>query len=273
MNRWTTGRFPSVPEATVGDPHRCSRHCFNPNNPTREPGIFIGVRLSPFSTMNPNTPYTRQQWDALNEEEQQAVDAVCVYLHGIPLPRGEQLTDAAISCSLNLLRPTDEAYVPDDEHDGDITHAIQNKFHALYHAGITLAETSLNRQGKKSTQDFNFLLVVETDIHDTTHVVIVDWDSPRRYLHEWADAMDFQFADLKAIAAKVLAVRDTLLNAVLNPRRIYVVVESGLFKEVRNIPPGVEVHCLDYDVEHLEPERLEISPLDGEACTITKFTA
>ena len=225
--------------------------------------------------MNPDNqpPYTRQQWNALNEEEQQTVVAVCVYLHGDPLPRGEELTDAAISFSLNLLRPTDEAYVPDDENDGDITHAIQKKFHAIYPAGITLAETSLNRQGKKPTQDFNFLLVVETDIHDTTHVVIVDWDSPRRYLHEWADAIDFQFADLKAIAAKVLAVRNTLVNHVLNPQRIYVVVESGLFKEARDIPRGIEVHCLDYDVEHLEPEKLEISPIDGEACTITKFTA
>ena len=225
--------------------------------------------------MNPETqpPYTCLQWNELNEEEQQAVDAVCAYLHGGPLPRGEELTDAAISFSLNLLRPTDEAYVPDDENDGDITHAIQKKFHAIYHAGITLAETSLNRQGKKPTQDFNFLLVVETDIHDTTHVVIVDWDAPRRYLHEWADALDFQFTDLKAIATKVLAVRNTLLNEVLNPQRIYVVVERGIFKEAHDIPRGIEVHCLDYDVEHLEPEKLEISPIDGEACTITKFTS
>ena len=222
--------------------------------------------------MNPNTPYTRPQWDALNEEEQQALDAVSLYLHGIPLPRGDRLTDAAISAVLRLLQPTDEAYVPDDENDGDLTHAIQKKFHAIYHAGITLAETSLNRQGKKPTQDFNFLLVVETDIHDTTHVVVVDWEAPSRYLHEWTDAMDFQFADLKAIAAKVLAVRNTLVNHVLNPQRIYVVVECGIFKEAHDIPRGFEVHCLDYDVEHLPPERLEISPIDGEACTITKFT-
>lgn len=223
--------------------------------------------------MNSNTPYTRQQWNALTEEEQQALDGVSLYLHGIPLPRGEHLTDSGLSESLRLLQPADEAYVPDDENDGDITHAIQKKFHALYHAGITLAETTLNRQGKKSAQDFNFLLVVETDIHDTTHVVIVDWDAPRRYLHEWADAMNFQFADLRAIAVKVLAVRNVLVNAILHPQRIYVVVESGLFKEAHDIPRGCEVHCLDYDVEHLPPEQLEISPLDGEACTITKFTA
>ena len=126
-------------------------------------------------TPNNQPPYTRQQWNVLNEEEQQAVDAVCAYLHGGPLPRGEELTDSFISTSLRLLQPTDEAYVPDEENEGDITQAIQKKFHAIYHAGITLSETSLNRQGKKPTQDFNFLLIVETDIHDTTHVVVVDW--------------------------------------------------------------------------------------------------
>jgi len=51
------------------------------------------------------------------------------------------------------------------------------------------------------------------------------------------------------------------------------VFECGIFKEAHDIPRGFEVHCLDYDVEHLPPERLEISPLDGEACTITKFTS
>ncbi|MEN9601882.1 MAG: hypothetical protein RIS56_1488 [Verrucomicrobiota bacterium] len=222
--------------------------------------------------MNPNTPYTRQQWNLLNKEEQQAVDAVSVYLHGVSLPRDELLTDSAISTSLRLLQPTDEAYVPDEENDGDITQAIQKKFHAIYHAGITLAETILNRQGKKPTQDFNFLLVVEMDAHDTTHVVVVDWDAPSRYLHEWTDAMDFQFANLNAIAAKVLAVRNLLVNEVVNPQPILVVVECGIFKEAHDIPRGFEVHCLDYDVEHLPPEKLEISPIDGEACTITRFT-
>lgn len=222
--------------------------------------------------MNDQPPYTRQQWDALNSEEQQALDAVSVYLHGLPLPRRCELTDEAISTALSILRPINEACVPDDENDGDLTHAIQKKFHAVYHAGITVAQTSLNQQGKKPTQDFNFLLVVETDIHDTTHVVIVDWDSPCRYLHEWTNAMDFQFADLKAIATKVLAVGNSLAEQLLHPQPIYVVVECGIFKEAHDIPRGIEVHCLDYDVEHLPPEKLEISPLDGEACTITKFT-
>ncbi|NDE99637.1 MAG: hypothetical protein EB034_15380 [Verrucomicrobia bacterium] len=100
----------------------------------------------------------------------------------------------------------------------------------------------------------------------------MDWDSPCRYLHERTDAMEFQFADLQVIATKVLAVRNTLVSAILDPQRIYVVVECGIFKEAHDLPRGFELHCLDYDVEHLEPERLEISPIDGEACTLTKFT-
>ena len=66
---------------------------------------------------------------------------------------------------------------------------------------------------------------------------------------------------------------NTLVNEVVNPQPILVVVECGIFKEAHDIPRGFEVHCLDYDVEHLPPERLEISPIDGEACTITKFTS
>lgn len=219
------------------------------------------------------TPFTRQQWDALNEEERTALNAVHDFLHGVPLPRENQLTDQNLSQSLRLLRPTDECPVPDEEHTGDLIACIQRKFKAIYHAGIKLVETVLNQHGLKSTQDFNFLLVVETDTNDTTHVLIADWDSPSRYLHEWMDALDFQFADLKAIALKVLAVRDHLVNAILHPHRIHVVVECGIFKEAHDIPHGVELVCLDYDVEHLSPERLEISPLDGEACTITRFTA
>lgn len=216
----------------------------------------------------PQPRFTRQQWDALNEEEQRALDAVCTCLHGGPLPRGDELTSSFLSATLNLLRPTDDADLPDETNEGG--NVLQKKFHAIYHAGISLAETVLNRQGKKPAQDFNFLLVVETDSHGTTHVVITDWDAPCRYLHEWTEALEF--ADLKAIATKVLAVRNTLANAVLNPHRIYVAVEGGLLKEAHDIPRGCKVVCVDYDVEHLPVERLEISPLDGQACTLTTFT-
>lgn len=218
-----------------------------------------------------NHPFTRAQWDALNEDERRAVDAVVAHLRGGPLPRGDELTDAFISAALNLLRPVTEAVIPDDENDGEVALLIQRKFCVVYHAGLTLAEGVLARHGKKSTQDYNFLLLAEADANDLTHVVVLDWNAPRRYLHEWCDAAEFQFTSLSAIAAKVLAVRNTLVSAVLRRHIIQVVVQGGAVQEVTDVPPGIDVHVVDYDVEQLEPERLQISPLDGEACVITKF--
>lgn len=51
---------------------------------------------------------------------------------------------------------------------------------------------------------------------------------------------------------------------------IFVVLERGLVREVKNIPPGIEIHVLDYDIEGAD--QLQVSPLDGEACVITEFT-
>jgi hypothetical protein len=223
--------------------------------------------------MNPETnhPFTRAQWDVLNDDERRAVDAVVAHLRGGRLPRGDELTDVFISAALNLLRPVAEAVIPDDENDGDITRHIQRKFCAVYHAGLALAEGVLARHGKKSTQDYNFLLLAAADAEDLTHVVVVDWNAPRRYLHEWCAAAEFQFADLAAIAVKVLAVRNSLVAAVLRHHTIHVVVQGGAVQEVTDVPPGLDVQVVDYDVEHVEPERLQISPLDGEACVITQF--
>jgi hypothetical protein len=51
---------------------------------------------------------------------------------------------------------------------------------------------------------------------------------------------------------------------------IYTVVDGGLVQEVRGIPPGIEVHILDYDIEGAD--EVQISPLDGEACVITEYS-
>jgi hypothetical protein len=52
---------------------------------------------------------------------------------------------------------------------------------------------------------------------------------------------------------------------------IHVVVAGGLVQEVRDIPRGVEVKVIDYDIEAAEEFDLQISPLDGAACTIRTF--
>ena len=231
-------------------------------------GSFV-FRIMPTNT---NHPFTVAQWDALNPDQRCAVDAVCAHRCGFPLPKDATFTDAALSAALGLLRPTSESVIPDEENDGEVALLIQRTFRAIYHAGLTLAEGVLARHGNKATQDYNFLLLVESDANDMTHVVVLDWDSPRRYLHEWCDAAEFQFTDLTAIAVKVLAVRDALVAGVLRQHTIHVVVQGGAVQEVTDLPGGIAVRVVDYDVEQLAPERLEISPLDGEACTLTKFS-
>lgn len=215
--------------------------------------------------MNPTPSFTRAQWDALLQDERRAVDAVCAGLRDGPLPRDVELTDAFLSTALNLLRPATNA----EENDGDFTWHLQRKFRAIYQAGLTLAEGVLARHGKKPVQDYSFLLLIEADASGTAQVVVFDPNAPRRYLHERTDAM--VFASLPAIAAKVLDVRHTLVAAVLHRHISYVVVQGGAVLEVTDLPPGLDVHVVDYDVAHREPDQLQISPLDGAACVITKF--
>jgi hypothetical protein len=57
------------------------------------------------------------------------------------------------------------------------------------------------------------------------------------------------------------------------PHTIHVVVVGGLVQEVRNIPPGIEVQVVDYDIETVEDFDLQISPLDGAACSIQTYKA
>ena len=52
---------------------------------------------------------------------------------------------------------------------------------------------------------------------------------------------------------------------------IYVTVQGGLVQDVRNVPPGIEVRVIDYDIEGAEAQCVEPSPLDGEACVIATY--
>ena len=55
------------------------------------------------------------------------------------------------------------------------------------------------------------------------------------------------------------------------PVEIFVIMDGGLVHEIVNLPPNIIVTVLDYDTEGVEKERLEISPVDGELCTINKW--
>lgn len=54
---------------------------------------------------------------------------------------------------------------------------------------------------------------------------------------------------------------------------IHVVVAGGLVQEIRDIPQGIEVKVVDYDIEAVDDFDLQISPLDGAACSICAFNA
>ena len=54
-------------------------------------------------------------------------------------------------------------------------------------------------------------------------------------------------------------------------REIFLVMEGGVVHEIVNLPPNINVTVIDYDTEGVEKERLEISPVDGELCVITKW--
>jgi hypothetical protein len=55
------------------------------------------------------------------------------------------------------------------------------------------------------------------------------------------------------------------------PVEIFVIMDGGLIHEIVNLPDNIIVTVLDYDTEGVEKERLEISPVDGELCVITKW--
>ena len=55
------------------------------------------------------------------------------------------------------------------------------------------------------------------------------------------------------------------------PVEIFVILEGGVVHEIVDLPDHINVTVIDYDTEGVEKDRLEISPVDGEACVITKW--
>ena len=158
--------------------------------------------------------------------------------------------------------------MPSEEAGEDLLNTIRNKVGAVYQVGVELAEAELKG---KNIIDFKFCMVVDPSYEDTTHVAILDYDKPICYLHEWTKAWHLGFATLAELADAFLVVKRSLVEKVTKPTEIFVVMEGGVVHEIVDLPDNIRVTMIDYDTEGVEKERLEISPVDGELCVITKW--
>jgi hypothetical protein len=209
--------------------------------------------------------FTAEQLKALTEPQRQAIEAVAEYLTGSTMTAS--LTDEEISGTFNLLKPC-KGCVPSEEAGEDLLNTIRKKFGAVYQVGMELAEGELKQ---RNYTHFKFCMVVDPSFEDTTHVVILDYDKPSCYLHEWTKAWHLGFQMLGELADAVLVVKKNLVEKVAKPIESFVIMDGGLIHEIVDLPDNINVTVLDYDTEGVEKDRLEISPVDGELCVITKW--
>src|SRR5258708_7600365 len=211
------------------------------------------MKTKPKIKADPEHPFTAAQFNALSEEERQAVLAVAEYLTSSTTP----ITDDDLSTALNLMRET-EGCVPQEEIDENLLALIRRKFAAIYQTAMEMAEAELKTKGLKERQHFNFCLVIEPSCEDTTHVAVVDYDKPVCYLHEWSKAWHFQFAKLAELAKAVLTAKTALVNNAmeLNANEVLIVVEDGGVRNVVGLAPNIQVTIVDYDFEEEDRECL-----------------
>jgi hypothetical protein len=77
--------------------------------------------------------------------------------------------------------------------------------------------------------------------------------------------------NLKSKLAGALVRLKKWLSRFQRKREIFLVMDGGVIHEIVDLPPNINVTVIDYDTEGVEKERLEISPVDGEVCVITKW--
>ena len=218
-------------------------------------------------------PFTHKQWHELNEEQKSAINAVAEYLTDFGITEQGKITEQPISKILNILKPC-SGCVPDEEMGDDVDESIRRKFSAVFQTGMEMAERKLNQQGIRQFEVFSFCLLIQPSSTDATHIVIVDYQLPVCYIHEWTKAWNFHFGSLVELANEVLKIRNTLVEKVTalpKPKEVYVVLEGGLVREVIGADEQAVITILDYDIEGADPCEVKVSPLDGEACCITKF--
>ena len=154
-------------------------------------------------------PFTVKQFNALAEEERQSVLAVAENLSSSTIA----ISDEDLSNALNLMKES-EGCVPSEETGDDLLASVRRKFAAVYQIAMKLAEAELKKRGFEERRHFNFCLVIEPSFEDATHVVIVDYDKPIYYLHEWINAWHVGFENLAALAGAVRSAKIALVNKV-----------------------------------------------------------
>ena len=223
--------------------------------------------------INQTEPFTLEQWHALNDEQKAAINSVAEFLTGFGITEQGKITEEPLSNILNILKPC-SGCVPEEEIGEDVGESIRKKFSAVFQIGMEMAERKLNQEGIRQFEVFSFCLLIQPSFDDATHIVIVDYQLPFCYIHEWTKAWNFHFGSLVELADEVLKVRNTLVERVMalpKPKEVYVVLEGGLVREVIGADEQAVITIIDYDIEGADPCEIKISPLDGEACCITKF--
>lgn len=165
-------------------------------------------------TADIETPYTKAEYETLNDEEKRALRNVAERLS----PEAwDECDDETLSATFNVLRPCDGC-LPTEEIGEQLLLDIRRKFACIYTAAVELAEEQLKEKGYREFEHFVFCLDIDPSYEDTTHVAILDLEHDKRpfcYFHDYCKAWHFEFESLKDIAEEVIRARDGVLSTFL----------------------------------------------------------
>jgi hypothetical protein len=210
--------------------------------------------------------FTKMQFDSLSEEEKSPILSILEY---VKRETPSAITDKILSETLNLWRPTGLC-VPEEEVGENLHGTVRYKYSGIYSPAIAAAVKELAGQGLSMSEDCSLRLVIDASFEDDTHVAVIDEKHLVCYDHFRSKAWHFQFEDLAALAQEFLRIKQDLVAKMRAKHTITVVLEGGIVQEVKNIPPGINIQVIDYDVEGAD--EVQVSPLDGEACVISQYS-
>ena len=155
-------------------------------------------------------PFTRAQYDALNDGQKQVLQAVSDNQNG----QGERVLsepwpgdnhDEWITEVFDILQQC-QGCVPSG-YEENLDQNIVRKFKGIYRTAADLAARALG------LRDWDLSTVVEPSYEDSTSVAVIDWrdDQPYCYLRTDRKAWLFMFENLADLADEVIRARDRIL--------------------------------------------------------------